>query len=513
MMPSTIQSQTSPNSKASAAWVRHRSAGYLTGRGLSFGVAGDLFPRQAIASGKFSINIDVALNPTIAVCDGRVDVFADDAFDHVVIGPRLAATPEPDKMFRDLAGKLKVGGHMILYLPYKYSSPDTMWEFTTESVRELFGSYGSWKLKTTHCRDGALLWIAKKVLGRRGQIVESTPTGTKRACIVRYGAIGDMIMITPLIKQLAADGYKVTMNITPYAASVLDNNPYVSNIIYQEREVIPNSDLGNYWAEWKGDYEKYINLSESIEGSLLKVEGREDFFTSHEWRGNTCNLNYYDYTMSLGGYPGKLGQRGELYFTRAEERTAKAFRDKYRDKFLIVWGLNGSSHHKVYPFFEAVMTGFLDSHLDAILVTVGDQTAKTMQFSHPQAIHAAGDWTLRQVFALLPLANLVVGPESAIINAAGCFDVPKIVFLSHSTHENLTKYFTNVYPLDPDTTQSPCYPCHQLHYSLESCPIGTVSDVDTNEVLCQAPLCTLAIPVSRVLETLEQIHTKYTIIK
>jgi hypothetical protein len=62
--------------------------------------------------------------------------------------------------------------------------------------------------------------------------------------------------------------------------SVLENNPYVSNLLPQQRDIVPNPELGNYWAEWAGDYERYINLSESIEGSLLKIETRQDYYTS-----------------------------------------------------------------------------------------------------------------------------------------------------------------------------------------------------------------------------------------
>ena len=66
-------------------------------------------------------------------------------------------------------------------------------------------------------------------------------------------------------------------------------------------------------------------------------------------------------------------------------------------------------------------------------------------------------------------ADLVIGPETGVLNAASCWDTPKIIFLSHSSEENLTKYWKNTTAMMPPDCE--CYPCHQLHYS-DCCPKG-----------------------------------------
>jgi hypothetical protein len=60
--------------------------------------------------------------------------------------------------------------------------------------------------------------------------------------------------------------------------------------------------------------------------------------------------------------------------------------------------------------------------------------------------------------------------------------VPKIVTLSHSSVENLTKHWKNCTNLTPKAT--PCYPCHQLHYGSEFCP----RDEGTGVAKCQADI-------------------------
>ena len=123
-----------------------------------------------------------------------------------------------------------------------------------------------------------------------------------KACVVRYGAIGDMIMVTPLLERLHYDGYHVTVNCAPYNASVLENNPYVDNVIIQDRDAIPNPELQMYHEYWASRYDKYVNLCESIEGSLLRLEMRGEFFVPQVVRSQECNKNYIEETLRIGGY-------------------------------------------------------------------------------------------------------------------------------------------------------------------------------------------------------------------
>jgi ADP-heptose:LPS heptosyltransferase len=110
---------------------------------------------------------------------------------------------------------------------------------------------------------------------------------------------------------------------------------------------------------------------------------------------------------------------------------------------------------------------------------------------------------------LTSVVDCVVGPESAVVNFASCFDTPKIVFLSHSSHENLTKYWKNVYPLEPEKELAPCYPCHQLHYNFNnvpSCPLIQIQD-DDGTIIGEGPVCSMgAIREKTVLDTLETIY-------
>jgi len=488
-------------------WPLYRSVSYLGGRGISFG--SPILPAQETNPSVYSVVVDVIQNGRTSVMDKDLGVFADESLDHVYIGPRLEVVEDQEKFLRTAARKLKLGKHLVVHTNIRYSQEPGTFPLIPRQVREMVGKVGRWQEKDSYEHDGVSLQIYKRIKGTTGILPQKPRSDRPRVAVCRFGALGDAIILSPLLREYFSNGWDVTFVGTPYCWPALQGNPYINNVLLQERDAIPNQELGQYWDLWKQDYDRYINLSESLEGDLLIVEGRKEFFTTKSWRHARCNRNYYDYTMARGGFPEVTGRNGELYFTDFEERRAREFFDPLKGKFVIVWALNGSSHHKVYPLMEAVLRKFLDTHLQAVAVTVGDDLARLLEFPHPQVLERSGKWSIRESLISTKYASVVVGPETMVTNASGCFPTPKIVLLSHSSKENLTKYWENDYSLEPDQSLAPCYPCHMLHYSKASCPVGTVEDTETGEEIGQAPICSVAILPQLVLERLEEIYQKH----
>ena len=131
-----------------------------------------------------------------------------------------------------------------------------------------------------------------------------------------------------------------------------------------------------------------------------------------------------------------------------------------------MWALAGSSNHKLYRYFEPLTRDFLERHPDASMYTNGDYSTKVLTYEHPQVTNLMMMGTerdqvmsFRDAMLLAKYCDLVIGPETGIINAVGAWKVPKICLLTHSNAENFTKYFFNAYPI-----QAPvwCSPCHLL---------------------------------------------------
>ena len=465
---------------------------------------------KAKALGKYCVAVHPSPQAQMPqVCDDKLDIFSNGAFDYAYVEKIVEVIPHLKQYLGDVCAKVKMGGHVIFHLPINDPEPNILWRFEPETLKQVLSDYGTWQQKAEYLKDGEMLSIFKKLSSRTGEVKPIKPTPGKRACVIRYGAVGDSITMTPLIRKLKEDGYHVTVNCTPYCATPLENNPYIDNLLLQERDAIFNPDLGNYWRLWGGEYERYINLSESVEGALLKVEGRPDFYTPQAYRHSIGNRNYYDFTMERGGYPEVRGTKGELFFNHQERKEIDRFLAQYKGKFVVVWALNGSSYHKMYPLMQPVVETWCKDHPETLVLTVGDNMSKMHEFKHPNVLNCAGEWPLRKVLCLTGKAACVVGPETAVLNAAGCYDTPKIVFLSHSTPENLTKYWTNTIALEPDKCLAPCYPCHQLHYTKDSCPQAAVTDQEGKEIV-KGPVCAMgAIQPERVLQALSSIHSQW----
>lgn len=311
----------------------------------------------------------------------------------------------------------------------------------------------------------------------------------KKALVSRYGAIGDFIIMTPVLSHLKRAGYHITMDTVPMGRLILKHNPYIDAWIDHDISIPPDRLTGHFEELSKG-YDLHVNLCESLEGTLLKVHWRDDFKKTKEELHAECNVNYYDKALEIAGFPEIKGLNGELYFSHDELAWARKFLNKLGG-YVVLWSLSGSSIHKAYPYTEEVANKFLAMHRDAVIVTVGDNLCHLLEWEHPRVIKKAGLLPIRKSLALTKYVNCVIGCETGILNAAACFDTPKVVLLSHSSEENLTKHWKNCISL---SSGQDCQPCHKLHYTADYCEI----DFQT-----LASKCMKDIPAERVLNALE----------
>lgn len=294
----------------------------------------------------------------------------------------------------------------------------------------------------------------------------------KKALLIRLGAYGDCVMASPLFRLLKADGYHTTANVNPRGRTVFENNPYIDEFMVHVDDSVPGEKLEEHWKEISEGFDRVINLSGSIEDGLLKTPQSEEAKWPKWKRHAVCDVNYYDRTLEVGGYPHLKGLNGELYFSKEEEEWARMIRAQHKNRFLVLWSLSGSSIHKFYPYAEFVGPKFLDEHPSAVIFTVGEPACKLLEWTHSRNKKRVGTWSIRKSFIMAKYADLVVGPETGVLNAAGCFETPKIVLLSHSSHENLSKYWKNCVPVEADPRHAPCHPCHKMIYHSSDCVIN-----------------------------------------
>jgi hypothetical protein len=104
--------------------------------------------------------------------------------------------------------------------------------------------------------------------------------------------------------------------------------------------------------------------------------------------------------------------------------------------------------------------------------------------------------SIRETLTLAQNVDCVVGPETGVLNAVAFEPMGKVIMLSHSSQENLTKHWVNTSTLTPQGVD--CYPCHRLHYGSEFCN----EDKATGAAICQKSINT-----EKVLQAIRRITT------
>ncbi len=300
----------------------------------------------------------------------------------------------------------------------------------------------------------------------------------KTALIARMGALGDEIIITPVIKKIHELGYDIIMHTGERGKTIFRECPYITKFIGHD-ETITLEDFGKALEKVKDEVkpDMYINFTESIECNVALHPIGPLYIYPKKERYSTCNRNYYDVTEEWANklYPEitKCQKLPELYFNKDEQAKAKAYLKN--GKYNILWQLSGSGKQKVYPWSEYVMGEILKNYDDVHIITTGDlrcQLLETLQ-DDKNITHLSGEIDVRIALAMTQYVDLVISPDTGLLHASGCYETPKIGLLGHTTIENITKHFKNDYSIEAECACAPCF--HLIYDHHIQCPVEMVS--------------------------------------
>lgn len=448
-----------------------------------------------------------------------LSMFKDETMDGIFSSHALEDFPREQvpTVLREWARVLKVGGHLVLYVPsanlyprigQSGANPAHRWDIypgDVENILKEMAAGGSknqrigWTLLESEERGGSneyslFIVVRKEKAGWTEKVWQRNPEGKKRCLVVRFGAIGDQIVAASVLPGLQKQGYHVTYMTTPQSAKVIENDPHVDAWWVQATDYVPNQQLGPYWASVAERFDKVVNFSESVEGALLALPGRlQHDYTEGSRRKIMGTVNYYERTHDIADVPHEFAPR--FYPYPDEVKKAETAKKKISsDRPVVMWAIHGSSCHKVYPFTQVVMRWLVDHDIHVVISGDHQQGAELqkglmhalvesgcdMTRIHPMA----GKFEVRDALTFAQVADCVVGPETGLLNSVAMSANPKIIMLSHSSHENLTKHWKNTMVVLPDAERCPCYPCHRLHYGWEHC----VQNAETKAAQCASSI-------------------------
>lgn len=493
---------------------------YTRGRGLDLGCGDDKpFPHFiGVDSGRI-FGQGRGENVVTDIVD--LSMFASASMDFVFSSHALEDIEDTVGALTEWWRVIKPFGHLVLYLPHKDFYPnvgqpganpahrhDFMPRDIIEAMRTVCEATGTAAdMLENEERSGGLEYSFFQVFQKFGPDIAASSKRAginvvtddrawrrrkKSVLIVRYGGYGDMLLTASILPWFKANGWHVTVNTTPRGKMAIEHDPNVDAWVLQDNEQVPNHLLGAYWAALASRYDRFINLSESIEGALLAMPGRAQHGWPDELRREVSNVNYFERTHAIARVPPPY--RPAFYPTDEERDWALAERAKM-DGPAVLWCLSGSSIHKVYPHMDAVVARLM-IETDARVVLVGDDLCQHLEQgweNEPRVWLRSGKWSIRETLAFAQVCDVVAAPETGILYAvANDPAVRKVVLLSHSSPENLTKHWTNTSALAAPVH---CWPCHRMHFGFEHCHQHEITGTS---------ICAANIPVSAVYEAITQ---------
>lgn len=461
--------------------AKYHAARFMRGKGIEIGSGMyKAFPQVVALREPNDPEVNPPLRSDVPIESfEQLGMFEDGSLDFALVWDAREA--DAGKVCAECARLLKVGGHLIV--------AGSMEEDGENQAQDIL--------------------IQRKTESGMEPVTRTRPE--KSVCVVRYGAFGDMLQTSALLPELKRQGYHVTLVCQFPGSEVIKHDPHVDEFWVHDQDQVPNNELFYYWRTLEPLFDRFINLCESVEGTLLCLPGRANHRWPQELRHAMCNYNYGEFAARIAQMT--YTPEGKFYPTDEELKWANDFKAgliepvksgellvfRTPKPFLIVWSLAGSSVHKFYPHMDGIISVILKQMPDAHIALVGEPMGKMLEAgweSEPRVHCLSGEIDIRRAMSLAQVADVVVGPETGVLNSVAFESNAKVVFLSHSTNENLTKHWVNTTGVEPQGIA--CYPCHRLHYNRDFCP----EHKETGASVCQAH----GIHPSRVFEPIREAH-------
>jgi predicted SAM-dependent methyltransferase/ADP-heptose:LPS heptosyltransferase len=408
--------------------------------------------------------------------------FKDASFDAVFSSHVLEHMVDPQAALNEWCRVLKPGGYLCLYVPSgnlyplcgeEGANPDHKIDIYPDDIATLLDDTPFWFVQEECEERGmgneySLFEVYRKLEADDGTDADCVTIPLQRvqrktACVCRFGGFGDMLQVAVVLPQLKAAGYHVTFMTTPKGQEILQHDPFIDDWYIVDTDQIPNNELYAFWAMQSTRFDRFVNLSESIEGTLLALPGRANHAWPFEVRKKRMNLNYHEWTAELAGVEFKPCT---LFWPTDDEIEAARARIEPKT-FTVLWSLSGSSIHKFTPHQDAVIARILLDMPEARIILVGDLACQILEQGweeEARVLCLSDKLSIRETLALAQQVDLVIGPETGVLNAVGMEKNPhKVLLLSHSSANNLSKHWQHTQALAP--VDCPCYPCHRLHYN------------------------------------------------
>lgn len=306
--------------------------------------------------------------------------------------------------------------------------------------------------------------------------------------IIHTAFIGDIVLSTPLLKRIKEvyKEAKITYVTTPAGASILKNNPYITEIIEYDKRgrhkgirgiielgkrlrygnfslaIVPHRYLRSSILAWLSRAPKRIGYN-IASGSILYTDRIKYDKSKHE----------VEKLLSfLGKVDGDLKEKYplELYPGMDENKKIDEIFKDLKEKKIITIAPGSKWETKRWPieYFNVLLEKLRENEKESQVIIVGGNEEKSLKLDLKNEIDLRGKTTLLELAELLKRSDVVVTNDSSPIHIASAFKKPYIVAIFGPTIEKFGFFPWSKNSVVLEEKEIECRPCG-IHGG-NSCP-------------------------------------------
>ena len=284
---------------------------------------------------------------------------------------------------------------------------------------------------------------------------------SKSVLILKYDRIGDMVVSTPIFRELKISYPNISISVLASKANkdVIKNNPYIDKIYTNYKNNVFN-DLPTLLKLRKKNFDVCIELEHSVIPHAifrLKIINPKKIISIHKdgrYGVKGSELNLYDYftKKDKNSHFGKIwldtliffgvrprSRTYDFFLGNAERDKAKSFIDSLGKKIKIGINTEGSFPEKSIQKKELkkICMG-LHNNFNNIQIVIFvtpkkllEKTEMTTSLELDYVIPSYTTETIIDAAALIEQLDLIISPDTSLVHIASSFDKPIV-----SIHEN-----------------------------------------------------------------------------
>lgn len=337
----------------------------------------------------------------------------------------------------------------------------------------------------------------------------SAPGKKPRLLLIAYRAFGDWLYSVPILPHLF-ERYEVYLETNLKVYQLVHDDPRFADIsVFAYEKYAPETWPELFEKRWKACEEKWkpdriLNLNGTLEVTCVALQWQKEFTLPwEERRAHFGKRSFVDAVFERAEIPVPTDPKlDEVYFHPHEIDFVARWRVKHSQHFVVILPIAGSTAQKVFHNYLDVTTEILNRYPEAVVYMAGDAACGLLVPQHPRVFNMAGNNPIKQSILMTKYADMVIGPETSLLVAAGLWGTPKIMFCTTSSIYQCCKYHKNDYSMQAPL---PCSPCHRAIYYENDCE--TMLGDTHNKVLY--PACSKSFPTEELLQRVGTVYDQW----